>query len=306
MLEKRYQHRTIPWESEKWPSFIAHHQRTRIISGAISDVKEYRVDPKETLSPEAKLHIFGEPTANLCNFLQTRNIAPPSDSLAERLMIVNSEDYTILCITGRSDPGYGTLGARLPKRLSTVNADAIARKAIEHKINFEDLLCLVGTHEIAHTLTYQESWAERKLRVDDGKIFRRDGIITGKPPIFADFDLKSKATSHSVDRRRIGLNALSEGLTQYVVMSCISTKLRPLFEQTNPYTENLYVMKTLIYQIGEEPFIQAMFTKVGFRGLYLAVEQKYGRGQFNRLLTVFNGESNQSLTEQLRSTGFVP
>lgn len=313
MLESRYEYRrrVIPQEPITWGNFITRHQSTRILAINRSGKAEFRaIDlPKEVISTDAKYKIFGEAAQNLRSFLQTHDISSASDNLIDRLMVVNNHDYTVLSLVGKSDLGLGSLGTRLPNRLCVVNADAIIHKASEEKVNFEDLLCMVGTHEITHTLTYQESWInvlktqDGSFLVDDEKIFRRDGIYTNKPRGSSSPDLNSQSQQGA-----LGLGMLTEGTIQYITDASVSPVQNETLSHLNPHAEITQSIRSMMSQIGERPFIQATFTCEGFRDLYKAVETRYGKGQFRTLLQTISNESLQPLPlyERLRAQGFTP
>jgi len=63
-------------------------------------------------------------------------------------MVVNNHDYRFLSIVDKFDLMSNSLGLRLSNRLCIVNADTTSPKASQEKVNFEDLLCVVRTHEI--------------------------------------------------------------------------------------------------------------------------------------------------------------
>jgi len=310
MLENRYEYRrrAVPEEPITWADFISRHQRTRILATDQSGKSEFRAIylPKEVISADLKYQIFEETTRNLRSFLQARSIPAPEDNLIDRLMVINNHDYTVLSLIGKSDPGLGTLGAGLPNRLCVVNGNAIIHKANEEKANFEDLLCIVGTHEIVHTLAYQENWVsilktqDGTFLVDDEKIFRRDGIYANKPRISSIADLNPQSQQEAQ-----ALGMLAEGMVQYITEASISSPQTEILKQLDPYEEITQSIKAMMSQIEERPFMQATFTRGGFRDLYKAIETRYGKGRFRTLLQTLSCKSNQPLPERLRTHGFI-
>ena len=312
MLENRYEYkrRVVPEEPISWVDFINRHQGTKIIGTSPSGTTEFRaIDlPKEIISINSKYQIFGETIQGLFSFLQTHNIPTPQDNLIDRLRVVNNDDYKVLNIVGRSDPRLGSLGVRLPNRLCIVNADAISQEANKHKVNFEDLLRMIGTHEIVHTLTYQESWVEimntpnGRFLVSEEKIFRRDGVYAGKPPIFTPLGSRPQLEQ---SQEATALGEMAEGTVQYITEGSLSPRQNESLRELSPYYEITESIKAIMSQIGEKPFIQATFTREGFRDLYKAIETRYGKGQFRTLLQIISNKSTQPLQERLHAQGFI-
>ncbi len=277
MVENKYQRRVVPWEAQTWANFIRRHKSSRVLGYEKSS--DRGMTPEDVIAPNVKNRILREPMQNLRNFLMEHDIEPPNDNLIDRLMVVNNVDFEVVCILGASSPANGSLGACLPNRLCIVNADLAKQTAEQEHLDFENLICLVGTHEIVHTLTYQEYWAsvaEQEHVVDDARFFRRNGVFTSRPP--ASKFMNFPEGNHSYEIKRYGLSYLAEGMVQYVTYACLSENQRELLDSINPYSSNLESVRALISDIGEEPLIKATFTKQGLRGLSLAVGAKLVNG----------------------------
>lgn len=310
MFERSYQRQVVGLNSETWQSFIDGIKETRVIGIKVASNTEFVVDPQEVFTQAEKHQLFDGSTSNLISFLRDYDFPLPEDNLIDRLKIVNQGDFIVLGVAGRSGPPGDSLGFRLPLRLCTVNADAVATRAVQSDVSYLDLICITGTHEIAHTLTYQESWKEFVQGfkpVDDGKIFRRDGLWTDRPPVYTPLGSGNPNPYFQSprDRRTRALSVLMEGIMQHVIIPCLSDDQVKLLHRTHPYGENLKAVNILIDNIGDEPLIQATFAKHGLRSFYLAVEQKFGSGKFNRLLDVLGSRSKQPFSARLSSAGFV-
>lgn len=310
MLENRYEYRrrVVPQEPITWDNFIARHQSTHILATDPSGKEEFRAVelPKEVISTDLKYQIFEKPTQNLLSFLQRHNVSSPSDNIINRLMVVNNRDYHLIYIADNPTPESNALGVRLSNRLCIANADAIRDQASRHKVSFEDLLCIVGTHEIIHTLAYQERWI-RLLNTPDGTVtvedvrnIRREGVFTNRPVSFP--------PGHSHSRREPwSLGMLAEYIIHYITEANLPTEQKEHHRKFDFYPETTKSLDALITEIGERPFIQATFTREGFRDLYKAIETRYGNGQFRTLLQTLDNGSLQPLPlhERLRVQGFI-
>lgn len=305
MAERHYKPHVIPPEPNTWDNLLESARGKKTYSFTDQGLVEIQINvPVETIPLVEKTAIFGNSIQNLVSFLLNNNIAVPQDNILNRLFVANRDDYTALCILGRSEINSQTLGVRLPNRLCLANADEIKKKAEAMGMNYEDLLCVVGTHEIAHTLTYQEGWDESR---GDGnlvpiKAFRRDGIMVSKPPVYISDARKEKKQD---DISRNGLIILQEAMIQRITSQSVSTDQQDLMKEFDPYSEGSLGLESLINYLGEEPFIRATFTQSGFGDLYRSVEGKYGKGEFSRLLSVVGSPSDQSMVTRLQENGFI-
>ncbi|HVT01160.1 MAG TPA: hypothetical protein VHE53_02905 [Patescibacteria group bacterium] len=306
MVEIIYQRQVTPPESITWQTKLSQLEGIQVVgSHSVDGWKS--PSAADVITEDAKQTIFEDSIGGLKKFFTSSDLPLPNDDILDRLRILGKEDYLVASVLIKSaDPGK-SLGVSLTGRLAVVNADKIFEASQEAGTNFGDLMCVVGTHEIVHTLTYQESWRRNvgTVRNIDSHT-RRDGIYSSRPPEYIPFDPEIGFPPISPpDTRRDALNYFSEGLVQYVTESSLPERLLPTFKKVDPYAQNLKCIKLFMDRLGDEPFIDAAFNKHGFRHLYLAFEEEYGEGGFNNILKTIRNGNQEEVLSRLVDKGFL-
>lgn len=214
----------------------------------------------ETLSPKEKKRIFAPAFAAMQVFAKEKSISlPEAESLLDRLLVVDNATFFKLSYeeTGQ-DPTSDHYAYNLYNRIAVLNDEAISKMSEYKRVSKEDLLREIAVHELWHSVMYKELWISnpQKISGEGEKIIRRDGLWTKKP------DKKSKID----DDVAWGLYHLNEGFTEYLTAETLRVS-------GNKPTAKLYlkergVIDALIEAgLNEKDFIQAAFTKDGFKGI---------------------------------------
>ena len=225
-----------------------------------------QLDFREQISQDEKKQIFNPAIEAMKSFAGQHGIALP-DNLIQRVTILKQS--TIFNISNTVDfnhheddiDGAFTI---LYSRLSFINDDLITLISEVIGTTKEDLIQMAGVHELWHSVEYVELWQVNDIPPDELTPVRRSGMVTSRP-----------------EGARVDYSPLAEGFTEYLTRETLRLLNKPFF--TNSYKDELEIIDILIGQIGLDPLIQATFSKKGFRALFNALEQRFGRGAFIKI-----------------------
>lgn len=227
---------------------------------------EYRLDLTDVISKEEKERVFTPAIAAMKELAKKRGISLPEDILS-RLIILDFKTYSNVVLQEKEeDFQQGEAGSVLPNGLCIINYDEVEAGQTEtEKVSVRH----AGVHELWHSLSYHERWVPETSTgrsFTDIELIRRSGFLTRRP---GEQPLPLK-------ERSSGLNHLNEGYISFLTRETLKLLGEKNFSYSK-YAPELEVVDALIQRISEEPFIAANFTKRGFRMLYKAVEEVYGR-----------------------------
>lgn len=308
-----FQRFVIPEKPDTWPALIERYAQFPLLSvTADRQIRRRLLQPKDLFPPEEKQLVFGPAIAHLSEQFEAAGIPMPEGLLADRLIIADNEDYRMIAMMVLHENPQESVGFRLPLRLCAVNAEKVEASAREYRVSFADALCTVGMHELTHTCTYQETWAQvigDSLDIGNPHSFRRDGLISEHKPTYISGDaLKSpKDLIRDPGVKRKGLNTLQEGFIQHLTMQCLSPQQQQFMDAFDPYADPRVCVAEFEKQIGRGSFMRAAFTRDGFLELTRNTENAYGKGSFARIIEIMGhwDPDNPSLVEDLRTEGFL-
>lgn len=233
--------------------------------------EEYRLDFTEPILPEDKRRIFLPGIKGMEALAQRHGFALPADLLS-RIYILDEDTCQNIARqeTGIEESSFTAMS--LPNKLCIINYDQAIRDSKRDRIGIELYLRELGIHEIWHSVSYEQIWIPPSEadaeEFEQWNLVRRNGITTLRPP----------GVDRHQKRQSFGLNRLNEGFTQYLTRE--SQRLARMKSLSDMYKNELEVVDAIAQVIGEEPFFQAMLTKNGFRGLFLAFERTFGKFAF--------------------------
>lgn len=248
---------------------------------------------REQMSQKEKRQIFIPATRAMESFANLHGITLPNN-LIQRIIILdqNTASYVHQANNSEHDDLDYPAFTLHDKRLCFISNDYVADISAEEGISKQDLIREIGIHELWHSIAYYEVWTTQDKdnnspKLNDINSWRRNGMDTRRPegrPI-----------------NQIQYSALVEGFTQYVTRETLkllgTTRVR--------YLEGQEIIEMLIGQIGLDPFVQATFTKKGFKVLFDAIEKRYGKGAFRKIGSTLAEDFIEDLLGQFTSDTHV-
>lgn len=225
-----------------------------------------QLDFQEQISQEEKERIFNPAIEAMKSFATQHSITLP-DSLIQRIKILDGNTTSLICdVFGPFRDRNININFTIPSnRLSFINNDLATQISAGTGMRKEDLIREFGIHELWHSAAYTEIWLVNNDPLSEFNLLRRCGIFTS-----------------SLRKPRYGFSPLLEGFTQYLTRETLRLLNKPLTSALD-YKEELEIIDILIEQIGLGPFIRAAFSKRGFRILFNALEQRFGKSAFVKI-----------------------
>lgn len=230
-----------------------------------------QLDFQEQIPQDEKERIFNPAIEAMKSFATQHGIALP-DNLIQRITILNDKttSYIYQAFHPEHEDDIGGSFTIGDKRLSFINNDVITQICAVEGVKKEDLMREMGIHELWHSAEYAEVWLpdnspSSELEPLVRSSVKRAGIYISGP-----------------EKIRGNYSRLQEGFTQYLTRETLRL-LNELLPPVIAYKEELEIIDILIGRTGPDPFIQATFSKKGFRTLFNALEQRFGKGAFIKI-----------------------
>lgn len=260
------------------PSTPGKLRREYIVPGD-PDEGDIKVKVRDSLAKKDKVRMFTEPI-NMMQQLCTENGVSFPNNILARLIIVQEHMLQEAGYGETGDESFFSdppIGVRLPNRIALVNFTEIKRMSKDPKEK-EDLIVETGIHELWHSLEYAENWEPTQEGAPQIHIPRRIGIYTQRP-----VPVNQISPDGEYQRFIVGLGQLHEGLIQWLTRETFKRSRKEI--SGTIYPPELEVVDLLIADIGLKPFLQATFTKDGFRTFTRELESTYGTGALRTLCT---------------------
>lgn len=224
------------------------------------------LDFQEQISQDEKERTFNPAIEKMKSFATQHGITLPNN-LIQRITILNEEttSYIHQAFDPKHKDNNNEAFTTIKYRLSFINNDAVTQTSAETGVKKENLMREAGIHELWHSVEYTEIWLADNSASSKLESLRRSGMITSRP-----------------DKIQGNYRRLEEGFIQYLTRETLKLLNEPLYSDIF-YKEELELIDTLIGQIGLDPLIQATFSKKGFRSLFNALEQRFGKSAFAKI-----------------------
>ncbi len=225
-----------------------------------------KIDLVEKFNEEEKLKIFGPAIESMKKITKQYNIDLPDDLLS-RIHIIDGVTARKIYSTESEQflNNYDTLkGFSLPNRQVILNYDDIIKYCETTKMDLVPYLRGIGIHELWHSVAYDETWQSPTTNENDSavlhsKYIKRAGLGF-RPPIWSNDSLN--------------LDNLNEGFTDYLMEKTLTDM--GMTTESFTYYGLLGIVKLLIEDFGELPFLEAYFKKDGLKSISDAFDSEYG------------------------------
>lgn len=232
---------------------------------------DYVLNLRPVMSRREKERIFSRAVDAMRTLAGRHGIVVPGNILG-RLIFVDHETFKNLnAQEGGVYEDFPDVDGFAFKRTGVVDYERVEDRP---RYDRNSLLLHIGTHELWHTLSYQEDWFSESEAVVN--LHRRFGIVSS-PPI----EIKQS------EFYRSGLKRLYEGFTEFLAQETL--KLARAEGHNVAYPDELGVFNVLRSEIGIGPFFQANFTKRGYLSLARAMERVFGSQEALRKIGLLMG-----------------
>ncbi|MDO8583388.1 MAG: hypothetical protein Q7R51_02565 [bacterium] len=223
-----------------------------------------QLDIQEQISQDEKEQIFNPAISAMKSFAKQHNIVLP-DNLMQRIAVLDDESISHVrqAIDPKHEDNSNDSFTMHNNRLVFINKDTPTQTSEEEGIRQEDDMRETGIHELWHSVGYTEVWLPNNSSSIESKPVRRSGMFTSRP-----------------EQARGNYLRLQEGFTQYLTRETLRLLDKPI---SPTYKEELEIIDILIGQIGLDPFIQTTFSRKGFRALFNALEQRFGKDAYKKI-----------------------